>query len=298
MNLSTIDTIKAVKDTAKKAGMKEKDLFRVQYKIIGNFLYLDTVYGKIEKDLLKYSDLQGSFKYPCTKIDDIEAIELKERVYITGLTYDILKEILLYCSDDETRYFMNGVFFDTENHCIVATDGRTMQKRNILFDENSNKVKGFIIDKKYLNFMLKGMNKDSLLTVSAIDNKNLVLYVNNQFKGDFSLACKAIEGQFPNYERVIPHGYTQKEILRIDELQELISKGNEKDLLENSNEFKKTKKIELTFGSEKYGFNYEYLERLFFGKIDSVYINFESTTRAIFTEKRNALSIIMPMQLD
>lgn len=157
----------------------------VEIEVIDDFLHIDGV--KIHSSgisLDKFPELQ----FPKEEIKFIGRIQ----------KFDNLIEVTDYVSADETRYFMNGVFFDIEDGKVtaVATDGRVLYKSDPTFakcehmkgDPNS----GFIIHDFRKHYHLR-------LERFQLGEKGVKFY-----DDVFSLFVVYIDGQFPNYNRVVP----------------------------------------------------------------------------------------------
>ena len=113
---------------------------------------------------------------------------------------EMIQETIFAISDDETRYFMNGVFFERSEgkFVMVATDGRRLAFVNKTLESNIEDFSGIIIPPKILNIVIKRAGDEGMVKI-AITDKNIFI----QF-GSYMLSSVLIEGQFPNYRRVIP----------------------------------------------------------------------------------------------
>jgi len=108
-------------------------------------------------------------------------------------------------STDETRYTLNGLYLvkvpkgDKAFFRVVATDGHRLSYAERETTTKWNLAKGIIIPRKGVaelkNLIASG---DGELTVS-IDEKAILFR-----KGKIALTVRLIEGDFPNYEQVIP----------------------------------------------------------------------------------------------
>lgn len=121
---------------------------------------------------------------------EISAAELKEMITNT----------IFAVSDDQTRYFMNGVCMKKEKSDLlfVATDGRRLsyiRKSFNLSGEDSNEV---IIPTKILNIINKRLTENGNVSIGF--NEKFVFFNFNNYK----FSSPLIEGKFPNYDRVIP----------------------------------------------------------------------------------------------
>jgi DNA polymerase-3 subunit beta len=116
---------------------------------------------------------------------------------------EMIVQTIFAISDDETRYFMNGVYFEkTEDKFVmVATDGRRLAfiNKNV---EGIPDFSGIIIPPKILNILLKRAGDEGMAGISITDKTIFIQF------GSYKLSSVLIEGQFPNYKRVIPENQT------------------------------------------------------------------------------------------
>ncbi|MDD3981212.1 MAG: DNA polymerase III subunit beta [Spirochaetia bacterium] len=113
----------------------------------------------------------------------------------------MVSQTIFSVSNDETRYFMNGVYMEKTQEgslVMVSTDGRRLafvrsDTRGSLPD-----FKPVIIPTKVLGILLKRLSDEGMLDI-AITEKSLFLRFNN-----YQISSVLIEGQFPNYQKVIP----------------------------------------------------------------------------------------------
>ena len=131
---------------------------------------------------------------------------------------EMIKETIFSISDDETRYFMNGVFFEkAENKFImVATDGRRLAYINKNATSEVEDFAGVIIPPKILNIVLKRAGDEGMAKISVTDKTIFIQF------GSYKISSVLIEGQFPNYRRVIPenqvHRFTVNRLEMLDAL--------------------------------------------------------------------------------
>ena len=131
---------------------------------------------------------------------------------------DMILETIFAISDDETRYFMNGVFFEkTENKFImVATDGRRLAYISKEAGKGIDDFSGIIIPPKILNTVMKRAGDEGMVELSVTDKTIFIQF------GSYKLSSVLIEGQFPNYKRVIPeHQVYQFSVNRLEMLDAL-----------------------------------------------------------------------------
>jgi DNA polymerase-3 subunit beta len=112
---------------------------------------------------------------------------------------EMIQQTVFAVSDDQTRYFINGVYMekDADRLVMVATDGRRLS-----FDSKPapqmEDFAGIIIPPKILNLVLKRAGEEGVIALSVTD-KNI--YINF---AAYKLSSVLIEGTFPNYKPVIP----------------------------------------------------------------------------------------------
>ncbi len=126
---------------------------------------------------------------------------------------EMITQTAFAVSDDETRYFMNGVFFEqVEGDLVmVATDGRRLSYIKKTPESEPPDFAGVIVPPKVLNLVKKLASGEGTVSL-AITEKHLFIEFENQ-----KLSSALIEGQFPNYRRVIPE--KQDHVLTVDRAQ-------------------------------------------------------------------------------
>ena len=109
-----------------------------------------------------------------------------------------INKTIFATADDELRPVMNGVYINLEPQSVtfVATDAHKLVK---YASETAEATASFILPKKPAN-LLRGLlpKEDGEITVE-FDDKNVLFRLKNQV-----LICRLIEGNYPNYNAVIP----------------------------------------------------------------------------------------------
>ena len=113
---------------------------------------------------------------------------------------DMVGQTIFAISDDETRYFMNGVYMEkSEDRLVmVATDGRRLSYISNAPESEVPEFDDIIIPPKVLNLVRKLASGEGEIRLAVAD-KILFTRFDNQ-----KITSTLIEGQFPNYSRVIP----------------------------------------------------------------------------------------------
>ncbi|MDR2078197.1 MAG: DNA polymerase III subunit beta [Treponema sp.] len=113
---------------------------------------------------------------------------------------DMILQTVFAVSDDETRYFMNGVFFEKQGEklIMVATDGRRLAYVEKEAGAGIKDFSGVIVPPKILNIITKRAGDEGLVDIAITDKTIFIKF------GSYQFSSVLIEGQFPNYQRVIP----------------------------------------------------------------------------------------------
>jgi len=164
--------------------------------------------AKDEKNLvIKYN--KSKFKLPCLDPNDFPVIE-QSGAYET---FNISSQDLLHIvdktrfaiSNDEARYYLNGIYLhlkeEGKNKKIrgVATDGHRLAYAEAKAPNKLSQLTGVIIPKKTVNEIRKIIeNVDEQLDFS-LSKAKLKLVTSNTV-----IISKLIDGEFPEYEKVIP----------------------------------------------------------------------------------------------
>jgi len=229
---------------------------------------------------------------------------------------DMIQQSVFAVSDDETRYFMNGVFLEKSegNINMVATDGRRLAFVSKKASKKINDFAGIIIPPKILTTILKRSGDEGLVNISISDKMIFINFALYQF------SSLLIEGMFPNYKKVIPEkqeyyfSIKREEMLnalrRVSLMVEKkshriylgLSSGKVSVYSEESEIGKVEDEIPCKYDGEEVtiALNYRYMEEPF--KImteDEIKIKFSAATKAITIEpvpEKDFFHVVMPMQ--
>jgi DNA polymerase-3 subunit beta len=115
---------------------------------------------------------------------------------------DMLARTSFAISHDETRYALNGILFVVQDKDLrlVATDGHRLAMAKTALADAADAVSGIVPRKAALEIgRVLGAGEDVQV---AITENQFVLQMPN-----FVMTARLIEGQFPNYEAVLPKGH-------------------------------------------------------------------------------------------
>lgn len=126
----------------------------------------------------------------------------------------MISQTIFAISDDETRYFMNGVYLekDAEDLVMVATDGRRLSHVRARPTAPIPDFAGVIIPPKILNLVRKLLSGEGTVQMAIADKQIFLDFDQHQ------LASALIDGDFPNYRRVIPEEQEHRITISRDDL--------------------------------------------------------------------------------
>jgi DNA polymerase-3 subunit beta len=128
----------------------------------------------------------------------------------TAVLREMVDRTLFSVCNDETRFHLNGVFFESDGSKVrmVSTDGHRLSKVERTLANGPKLSAGIIIPKKGLLEMKKVLEGGASCKL-AIKTPHLFLV-----QEDIAIAVKLIDAQFPPYEQVIPKDH--KRIITVD----------------------------------------------------------------------------------
>lgn len=118
----------------------------------------------------------------------------------------VLKEMLartaFAMSHDESRYALNGILFAVEGGRLrlVATDGHRLAVTTRALTDGAGTGTG-IVPRKAVHEVARVLGSADEVQVALVENQFILQMAN------FVLIGRLIEGQFPNYEQVVPKGH-------------------------------------------------------------------------------------------
>lgn len=134
----------------------------------------------------------------------------------------LLDETSFAMASQDVRYYLNGLLLEREGNVLrtVATDGHRLALGSLTTANAITEKSSIIIPRKAI------MELGRLLNDSE-DNVNIA-FSNQQIKvelPDLHFTSKLIDGQFPNYERVLPLGGDKEVIAERDQLKQALSRA-------------------------------------------------------------------------
>ena len=112
---------------------------------------------------------------------------------------DMIQQTIFSVSEDQNRYFMTGVYFTKKDDkfVMVSTDARRLSYAEKPLPSGIN-FESAIVPTKILKCILKNAPDEGNISVAVVDKLIFVRF------GNYEFSSKLLDGQFPNYQKVIP----------------------------------------------------------------------------------------------
>ena len=270
--------------------------------------------------------VNSKFSLGCLPKEDFPIIEIEDLDNEISIDSQKLLKLIhktrFAVSNEETRYFLNGIYLhtkktDTSNLLsIVATDGHRLAKFDYDFNDNNKEIPGIIIPKKTVGELYKLLDDfDGRIKIN-LDSNKIVFFI-----GESVLISKLIDGNYPDYRKVIPLDNTNvlkvnRQILSlaVDRVSTITNEKSPvikfklfKNLINmssiNSENGTATEDIETKYSGDEIeiGFNSKYiLEMINNLEDEEIILNFkDSSSPVTASEKSNSdlIYVLMPMRV-
>lgn len=161
-------------------------------------------------------DLMGvsSSDYPqIPKLDKKNSFTIDQKIMRM-----MIQKTVFAVSTENTKYILNGVCFELEKNTVkmIATDGRRLSFIQAAVASGIEK-KNIIIPQKILSEVLRTLADEGTLEITLSD-KQIAFKVDS-----IELISQLIEGEFPNYEQVVPKHQEYKVEFSTSELDIVLS---------------------------------------------------------------------------
>jgi DNA polymerase-3 subunit beta len=202
--------IKAEVDTAGAITLPVKRLAQ----IIGALPSVDVVFDAGSNNQVKIASGGSNFKIvgiakdefpPLPEFGDDKSFTLGQEELAT-----MLESVSYAQSSDETRYILNGVYFNFADNklSLVATDGRRLSVISKEFEVTEKNAGSIILPAKTVLEVLRMLGKGEKLKVAFNDRRaSFQINTDKDTSGlldSIYLYSKVVEGNYPNYNQVIP----------------------------------------------------------------------------------------------
>ncbi len=153
----------------------------------------------------------SKFSLSCLPKDEFPIIDVipknGKKLSVSSQTmFNLINKTKFAISNEETRYFLNGLYFnmsptkDSTNLTFVGTDGHRLATSSFSLNNVINDVPGVIIPKKTIFELSKLLSENTSDIEINISPNKIIFYIDN-----LVLISNLIDGNFPDYKRVIPN---------------------------------------------------------------------------------------------
>lgn len=215
--------------------IEKEGSYTVHSKLLNDYINLlsnQKVSLELKDDSLEIKTEKQETKIKGSSPEEFPLIPQVERreAYICKVD-DILKafsQVLLAVSVSETRPEISGVYFNFKEDLLTlaATDSYRLAEKKVKLKEKAKKEKEVIIPAKTVQELFRILSGLASQTETAekenagVDSLE-IYFEDNQVLFIFDnveLVSRIIEGQYPNYQQIIPTDYKTKAIISINDL--------------------------------------------------------------------------------
>ena len=284
-----------------------------------------------QNNLAQINSGGSDFKIMGLAADDFPSLPTFENRNVFELSQtdvvSMLKSVSYAQSNDENRYILNGVYFKFEDEklTLVATDGRRLALTAVDLVKADDNAGSLILPAKTVAELERLMGKGEKVKI-AFDDRQAAFEINLDDSGDMGivdhlyLVSKVVEGNYPNYEQVIPketeHRVKVERELMLDCVNRAALVTSDKS---NSIKLKISKNLlEIYAASPEYGESHESMAIAYDGPEvqvsfnpyflmeplkaltkDEIFFEFKDyLSPGVFKTLENFLCVIMPLRLN
>ncbi len=256
------------------------------------------------------------------KFENRNTFELSQATVV-----NMLKSVSYAQSNDENRYILNSVYFKFEDGklTLVATDGRRLALTSVDLEIGDDDFGSLILPAKTVAELERLVDKGEKLKI-AFDDRQVAFEINLDDSGESGLVkhiylvSKVVEGNYPNYEQVIPketeHRVKVERELMLDCVNRAALVTSDKS---NSVRLKMSKNLlEILASSSEYGESHESMAIIYDGPEvevsfnpnflmeplkaltkDEIFFEFKDhLSPGTFKTLENFLCVVMPLRLN
>jgi len=134
-------------------------------------------------------------------------------INVTAVETNVLKALLLIAGKNDVRFYLNGVYFDTEHDALVATDGHKMLFVKHELPKMPKNVRPFIVPRIMIEQLLKFYKGKNSAVVVCIDAGTRTDRSINLIRHDGSRVGGPEEsGTYPQWRRVVPKTFSAEAV--------------------------------------------------------------------------------------
>lgn len=129
---------------------------------------------------------------------------------------EYIERVVFSSAQESSRPALSGVLLDKDKNDIVliATDGYRLSLQKNVFKTKEELTKPLVIPSRLIRELLSFREEDDQLKIFISEKNNQVLFS----VGDTTLVGRLIEGEFPEYQKIIPTEHNTKIFFNKEEL--------------------------------------------------------------------------------
>jgi len=166
----------------------------------------------VERERISLVSGQSQFALQALPAEDFPDLAAGEMSHNFTMPAHELKRLIdktrFAISTEETRYYLNGIYLHTASHGeagevlrAVATDGHRLAQLELEMPLGASGMPGVIIPRKTVHELHRLLEDGAKEVTVGISDTKVRFEI-----GQITLTSKLIDGQFPDYGRVIPQG--------------------------------------------------------------------------------------------
>lgn len=179
-----------------------------------------------KKQLAELTSSGADFRVNCLPAEDFPRLpEMPEEGTFeldAGPFIQTVNTVARAASRDETRPVLTGILvkFGKDKIKMVATDSYRLSVRETEVNSTLAEKREVIVPRASLEELarLQGQAEDEKIRVAIVDGQAIFA------TGDVLLATRLIEGQFPNYQQLLPEEFKHEIVLEREELMEVVGR--------------------------------------------------------------------------
>jgi len=134
----------------------------------------------------------------------------------------LLDETSFAMASQDVRYYLNGLLLERDDAALraVATDGHRLALGSLITSKKAQEKTSVIVPRKAILELGRLLNDSEDNVTVAFSNQQIKVEL-----PDLHFTSKLIDGQFPNYQRVIPVGGDKEVVAERDMLKQALSRA-------------------------------------------------------------------------
>lgn len=206
--------------------IEEEGKITVQAKLLADYinsLSHDRVDLTTEKDNIKITGGQAQTVIKGSPVEEfplIPKVEKKRNYLVNAKEFKkAVMQVIFAAAADESRPEISGIYLKPEENSLTlaATDSYRLAERKIKLEKESKEGEGVIIPARTLQELVRILD-DGTDTLSFYLNENQALF---EFNG-IEIISRLIEGQYPDYQQIIPKECKTKAVLNTREFIKIV----------------------------------------------------------------------------